>query len=135
MPTIMADSDVQGHLESLLHICNSDEWRELWESLSCDVQSFEHLGIARNTSDREVWLICQRHQIVLITGNRNEEDATSLEATIRELGNSASLPVLTIGDPTQVITDRDYAQRVAVRLMEYLIDLEATRGAGRLYLP
>ena len=112
MPTIMADSDVQGQLQAILHVCNSPEWHELWESLACEVESFESLGIPRDTSDRDVWLTCQQQEIVLVTGNRNEEDATSLEATIRELGNATSLPVLTIGDPTQVIADRDYAWRV-----------------------
>src|SRR5688572_10292234 len=120
MPTIMADNDVQGQLQVLLHICNSEEWHELWDSLAGDIQSFESLNVARNTSDRELWLLCQQSQIVLITGNRNEEDANSLEATIRALGDAASLPVLTIGDPVQVLTDREYARRAATRLMEYL---------------
>jgi hypothetical protein len=43
--------------------------------------------------------------------------------------------VLTIGDPAQLLADRHYASRAAVRLMEYLIDLDSFRGTGRLYLP
>jgi hypothetical protein len=135
MLAIMADNDVERHVQVLLRICNSDEWHEVWASLSCDVESFEGLGTPRNTSDRELWQLCQRHDIVLITGNRNEEHAQSLETTIRELGAADSLPVLTIGDPTLLLSDRDYAGRAAVRLMEYLIDIQALRGAGRLYLP
>ena len=56
MPAIMADNDVEGHFQVLLRVCNSEEWQEMWESLSCEVQTFERLGIPRNASDREILL-------------------------------------------------------------------------------
>ena len=45
------------------------------------------------------------------------------------------LPVLTIADPDRVMIDRDYAEDVSARVLEYLIDLDKLRGAGRLYVP
>jgi hypothetical protein len=46
-----------------------------------------------------------------------------------------SLPVLTLGSPPQVLSSRTYAERVVVRLLEILLDLDQYRGTGRLYLP
>jgi hypothetical protein len=43
--------------------------------------------------------------------------------------------VLTIGDPGRAIRSQDYLHRLVARLVEYLIDIESVRGAGRLYLP
>jgi hypothetical protein len=43
--------------------------------------------------------------------------------------------VLTIADPDRLMRDRDYAERTAVQLLEFLLDLENLRGAGRLYGP
>jgi hypothetical protein len=71
----------------------------------------------------------------LITGNRNAEGEESLEATIRRETTPHSLPVLTIGDPAKLMHDREYAERVAARLIERFHELERLRGAGRLYLP
>ena len=43
--------------------------------------------------------------------------------------------VVTIADPDRLMRDRDYAERAAAQLLEYLLDLENLRGAGRLYIP
>ena len=45
------------------------------------------------------------------------------------------LPALTISDRDRIARDRRYAESVLERLLEFLIDLEALRGAGRLFLP
>jgi hypothetical protein len=135
MPTIMADHNVEGQFQVLLGIWTSAEWYDIWESLSCETQSFHRLGIPYNTSDSELWRLCQQHEIVLITGNRNANDTDSLEATIREQADAASLPVLTIADPDRIMTSRDYAERVAAQVLDYLMELEKLRGAGRLYVP
>jgi hypothetical protein len=47
----------------------------------------------------------------------------------------ASLPVLTIANAQQVLQSRDYAERVAVRLLDYLLNIDNLRSTGRLYLP
>ena len=45
------------------------------------------------------------------------------------------LPVVTISDQDRVLQDRIYAEKVAVKLLEYLIRIDEVRGAGRLYVP
>jgi hypothetical protein len=54
---------------------------------------------------------------------------------IAQYNTPTSLPILTIGNPRQVLSSRAYAERVVTRLLEYLLDLENFRGTGRLYLP
>lgn len=71
----------------------------------------------------------------MLTGNRNEEDEESLEAVIQESVGQPNYPVLTIGAPDRVMTDGEYAEEAAARVLEYLIDLDKVRGAGRLYVP
>ena len=66
-------------------------------------ESFERLGLPYNTSDRDLWQLCQQREIVLLTANRNDEGPNSLEATIRTLNAPSSLPVLTIADPELVL--------------------------------
>jgi hypothetical protein len=135
MPRIMADHNVEGHLQALITIWSSPAWGDVWQGMKCDLESFERQGIAADTSDTDLWEHCQKHEIVLLTGNRNAEGADSLEAAITSLGTARSLPVITIGDPDRMLRERDYAQRVAAQMLEYLLDLENLRGTGRLYVP
>jgi hypothetical protein len=135
MPAIMADHNVEGHLARLIGIWTSPDWFDLWEGVDCDIQSFERLGLAPDATDRELWNACQANEIVLLTGNRNEEDEDSLEAVIQESAGEPNFPVLTIADPDRVMSDRNYSEEVAARVLEYLIDLDKVRGAGRLYVP
>lgn len=135
MPKIMADHDVEGHLEVLLRIWTSPLWNGLWKQLGCDVESFTRLGVASDMSDAKLWGLCQQRAIVLITGNRNAEGEDSLEATIRDRRTDGTLPVLTIGNAARILTDRSYAERVAERVLEHILDLESLRGVGRLYVP
>ena len=71
----------------------------------------------------------------MLTANRNDEGPHSLEATIRALTIPSSLPVLTIADPELVLASRDYAERVAIQVLQYLLDLDHFRGVGRLFVP
>lgn len=135
MPRIMADHNVEGHIQLLFTIWPSPSWGDVWRGIGCDLESFERLGIAPDSSDTALWELCQTHEIVLLTGNRNAEGADSLEAAIASRGTARSLPVITIGDPDRLLRDRDYAQRVAAQVLEYLLDLERLRGTGRLYVP
>ncbi|MBO0720831.1 MAG: DUF5615 family PIN-like protein [Blastocatellia bacterium] len=40
------------------------------------------VGLAAETDDRDVWRFCQANSLILLTGNRNKEDDTSLEHTL-----------------------------------------------------
>ena len=48
---------------------------------------------------------------------------------------AACLPTFTIGNAKRLMVDKAYARQVAVKLLEYLLDIEQYRGAGRLYVP
>jgi len=135
MPAIMADHDVEGHLQVLLRILTSAEWGEVWSELAYTVESFVSLDIPYSMTDLELWHTCQTRQIVLITGNRNKAGLDSLTSAIQQFNSSSSIPVLTIGDPPRILSSRDYAESVVSRLLEYLVDLDNIRGTGRLYLP
>ena len=135
MPKIMADHNVEGHLQVLLNIGSAPDWGNVWAEIACEIESFERLGIAHDTPDAALWELCQQHQIVLLTGNRNADGEDSLEATIERRCTDHSLPVVTIGDPDRLMRDREYAARTAAQLFEYLLELENLRGTGRLYVP
>ena len=112
MPAIMADHDIEGQVRALLRLLTSAAWYEVWHGLAMRVESFASLGLPENTPDAALWQFCQTQQIILITGK-----------------------VLTIGAPPRVLSSREYAERVATRLLEVLLDVEQYRGTGRLYLP
>jgi hypothetical protein len=135
MPAIMADHDIEGQMQVLLRLLISAAWHTLWTELAVRVESFTSLGVPANTPDASLWQLCQTRQIILITGNRNEEGPASLEATLQESNTPTSLPVLTISEPQRILSSRAYAHLVVERLVEYLIDVENLRGTGRLYLP
>jgi hypothetical protein len=135
MAGIMADHNIEGHFVVLLNVWTSSTWASLWESLALEVESSERLGIPYDASDRELWQVCQQRDIVLITANRNDEGPHSLEATIRDLNEPSSLPIFTIADPELVLVSQDYAERVAIQVVEYLMDLDNFRGTGRLFVP
>ena len=99
------------------------------------VESFASLRVSDHIPDVALWQLCQTHEVVLITGDRNQEGPESLEATIQMANTPESLPVLTIAEPQRILSSHAYAQRVVKRLVEYLIDVENLRGTGRLYLP
>ena len=97
--------------------------------------TFEELGLDRQASDAELWRVCQREQIVLITNNRNADGPDSLELIVRDENQPGSLPVFTLASAERIRTDNTYAEKTAERLLEYLVYLNEIRGAGRIYLP
>jgi hypothetical protein len=135
MPAIMADHDVEGHLQVLQSIWSQPGWSEIWTELACTIDSFERFGIEPSSSDSKVWRLCQERGAILITGNRNAEGDDSLEATIRREGGPNSLPIYTIADPDRLMRYRLYAEQVAARVYDYLRAFDNLRGSGRLYLP
>ena len=138
MQGVIADADFLGHFERLLAVVQSEEWLPYWDSLRLQVFDFAALGLKHDTRDRIVWNRCQERDLVLITGNRNDDGPDSLESTIRE-AISLSLPVFTVGDAQRVLEDASYARAVAVDLLDYLFTLrerpERLLGIGRIYLP
>jgi hypothetical protein len=135
MPELLADANAEGHLEALVAVCRSPDWIDIWSNLQIKVMRLRDLGLPPTIADDVLWRECQQRGLVLVTSNRNNKGPHSLSATIAREGNAHSLPVLTLADADRLITDRAYCRDAAVRLMEILDDLEAARGAGRLWLP
>lgn len=132
---ILADVNIEGHVDYLINLAQSDEWIEFWQFLGLTYARFADLGLRDEASDAEVWQVCQDNGYVLVTGNRNDDGPNSLEATIRSRGTADSLPVLTLADPERVRRNRRYAGAIVLSLIETFMDMDASRGAGRLYLP
>jgi hypothetical protein len=135
MRGILADINVGKQRRAILAIWASDTWRDLWNNLGLSVLSFPAVGLAYNSPDTVIWRTCQREKLVLITGNRNDDGPDSLEAVIRDENQPDSLPVITFANPNRVLQDRLYAEKVAARLLDYLMRIDEVRGAGRLYVP
>src|SRR5262245_22413036 len=120
MRAIMADNDIQGHMQLLAQLLVSDAWRDFWVSLNLSVTTFADLSVEPNIADAALWHLCQQEQIILITGNRNKDGPDSLEATIQAFNTPTSLPVLTIADPNHIPLSRVYANRVVETMLQYL---------------
>ncbi len=135
MRGIVADANVDGHVEWLVKRIVASDWLEYWNHIGIALEEFGNVGLVDLSPDQQVWRTCQREQLVLITANRNRDGPDSLEATIQSEGTEESLPVLTFADADRILQSNDYADRVVAKLIEYLIDLDDFRGTGRLYLP
>jgi len=132
---IRADANCAGHLALLLRLFQEGWRHDVWEFLHLAPVSFADLGLPPDASDRAVWEVCQRAQVILLTANRNDDGPESLEATIQQHNTTDSLPVFTFANDQRVLRDRPYAEAVADRLIEVLFDIDRYRGTGRLYLP
>jgi hypothetical protein len=132
---ILADINTIGQVEALVQQMQAEPWIEFWTALGLIHKRFEDVGLSPTSSDLEIWRTCQRHQLILITDNRNHESPESLEATIRKHNQPHCLPVFTISDLEKFRNSRLYAERVLESLYDYLLRIDQVRGAGRLYLP
>lgn len=135
MPGMVPDNDIEGHFEILLGHLTSPTWNSLWTELAITTHTFDTLGLPRNATDRTIWQTCQQLEVMLITANRNEDDRDSLGATIRDSNTLQSWPVFTLADPDRILHSSPYAEEVVEALLEYLMDLDSARGAGRIWLP
>lgn len=132
---ILADANCEGQLALLLRLFEQSWRQDVWTFLNLAQVSFADLELAPDASDRQVWEVCQREHIILVTANRNDEGPESLESTIQQYNTPQSLPVFTLANDQRVLRDRQYAETVADRLIEALFDIDIYCGVGRLYLP
>jgi hypothetical protein len=132
---LLADNNVLGQVEALVQIMQSESWTDFWADLGLALKRFDDVGLTPAASDKEIWVACQAQQLILITDNRNNDSADSLEATIRQHNQPHSLPVFTIAHVKKVLASRAYAERVVESLYDYLLRIDDVRGAGRLYIP
>jgi hypothetical protein len=132
---ILPDINVEGHLKRIEQIWLSSDWQELWNGLGLTVESFDSLGLLRDSLDQTIWRRCQEQNLVLITANRNEDAPDSLTAVIRDENRATSLPVITLATPDRVLHDNQYAEAVAERLLDYLFRIDELRVTGRMFVP
>lgn len=135
MKGLVPDVNIEGHFQALLQVFRLDPWAAFWNSLGLRTPTFSDLGWLASTSDMIVWQRCQQEELILVTGNRNAQGADSLEAAIITLNTPHSLPVITLASPPRIFHERSYAERAAVRILDYLLDMDRYRGTGRLYVP
>ncbi len=109
----------------------SEGWLKL---LNIPMLTFDDVGLAVDSNDRDVWRFVQEKRLILLTGNRNKDGAESLEQTIRDENTPDSLPVVTIGI-TERLEERAYREQCAERLVEIILNIENYLGVGRIYIP
>jgi hypothetical protein len=128
---ILADVNIQGHVDLLVVLMQAEPWKHL----QLKYAHFAEFGLTPRALDSLVWETCQKEELVLITDNRNKKGHDSLEATIQTRNTPTSLPVFTIANVPHLRASRDYSHRVIDKLLDSLIRIDMLRGAGRLYLP
>ena len=131
MSTILVDQDIEGQMLILWGALAAEGWLEL---CPLELVTFVQAGLPMNSSDRTVWRFAQAHGMILLTHNRNMNDADSLEQTIREENTPTSLPVITLGR-VERLRERAYRERCVVRLIEIGLEIEQDLGTGRICIP
>lgn len=127
---ILLDHDCEGYVVFLVAGLQETGWQHL---LTVEFLRLRDLGLPDDASDQEIWRRCQEGRLLLVTHNHNQDDETSLQATIQRENTPLSLPVITIPRIEQLVLV-DYRQRAAHRLAEVIIDLEHYLGAGRIFI-
>jgi len=135
VPSILIDVNIEGHAAHIWRRLQSPAWLDITRLADVSFFTFRDVGLDRESPDSSVWRFCQDRKFYLLTSNRNEDDESSLEATIRRDGKPESLPVFTLPLPDRVYHLPDFLERVVETLLDYLIYAENIRGTGRLYLP
>ena len=135
MVTLLADANIQGHVDRLAERMQAEPWVGFWNYLHLSYVAFADVGLDLADSDVVVWKRCQEKGLCLVTNNRNDDGLDSLENTIRTYNTPQSLPVFTIGDADRTLLDRDYSDKVIWALVDYLLRLDNLLGTGRLFIP
>lgn len=128
---ILIDINIAGDAELLFAFLVKEGWAEL---LDLEFVYFTEAALPADSDDTTVWRYAQEQGMLLLTNNRNEEDETSLTATIRRENTEAALPILTVANPSR-LKESAYRRAVAERIAEILFYLEDYLGTGRLFIP
>jgi hypothetical protein len=128
---ILADHDIEGHAYSLIGVLGAEGWLEM---VDLRLATFAEVGLPLDSPDRAVWRFAQENEMVLLTNNRNMDEADSLEQTLREENTPTSLPIVTIANAGR-LSERHYRERCAFQLLEIVLELEKYVGRSRVYIP
>jgi predicted nuclease of predicted toxin-antitoxin system len=128
---VLVDYNLTGYVVLFQGTLVADGWLDL---LSIRFVTLEEAELAPDSSDRIIWQFAQSNQMLLLTANRNAKGKDSLEQTIREEGNSTSLPVITIGNLDRLV-EREYREQCSARLADIVFSIENYLGVSRLFIP
>ncbi|MBG1267488.1 DUF5615 family PIN-like protein [Nostoc sp. WHI] len=128
----LVDHNLKGHARILLGSIASLGWLD---SVPIRFVTFEEMGLSIDSSDRVVWRLAQKNQMILLTANRSMKDEDSLEQVMREENTPNSLPVVTIGNADRVLTDSSYREDCVDRLVEIVLYIGNYIGARRVFIP
>lgn len=129
--TILLDHDLEGIDVFLAAGLQETGWDQLIQFHFTRLRDY---GLPDNLTDQEIWRFAQKHQLLLVTNNRNDENEASLQATMLRENRADALPIVTVSDKDSLAL-AEYRQRVAHSLAAIMIDLENYLGAGRLFVP
>ena len=135
MRGLLVDVNIQGQMKSIQLIFKSTEWAEFWHDLDLEFLHFSQVGLNRRSKDSEIWRTCQREELILVTANRNHDGLDSLGEMIASENSDIALPAITIGDQEALRLSKQYALKVAIRILEILYDIDIYRGSGRAFVP
>ena len=131
MINLLSDNDVELYMELIRTVFTDHEWNEFGVQ---GISTLRECGLDPKSSDKAIWLYCQAHAMLLVTGNRNEKGPDSLGRVIGELNLPEHLPVLTIAMPGRV-SQMNYREDCAYRIADIAMALDRVRGSGRLFIP
>jgi hypothetical protein len=129
--TILLDHDIEGHAKYLQAGLRETGWDR---DLTIEFVRLHDLALPEDASDQDIWRFAQHHRLLLLTSNRNQENETSLQATIDRENTPEALPVLTLSQTNRLLIS-DYRQQATHKLVEIILYLENYLGVGRIYLP
>ncbi|MEO1134765.1 MAG: ACP S-malonyltransferase [Cyanobacteria bacterium J06639_1] len=128
----LIDHNIEGQAEMLWGNIAAEGWLEL---LPIRFICFEEIDLPIDSNDRTVWKVAQSKGMILLTANRSMKGEDSLEQVIREENGADSLPVVTVGNPGRLLSERAYRNRCADEILAIAIDFELYMGVGRLFIP
>ncbi|MEO0886521.1 MAG: ACP S-malonyltransferase [Cyanobacteria bacterium J06648_10] len=128
----LIDHNLEGHAILLLGAIASQGWLE---SLPIEFVTFTQILLPVDSSDRVVWGLAQKRQMVLLTANRSMKGKDSLEQVIREESTPTSLPVVTIGNADRLFNDAKYRDRCVESLVDIVLSIDIYKGTRRVFIP
>lgn len=128
----LIDHNIQGQALILFSAIASQGWLDL---VSIQFITFADIELPIDSSDRIVWQLAQKKEMILLTANRSMNDKDSLEQVMREENTFNSLPVITIANPDLLLNSAKYRQRCLESLIDIVIDIDNYRGSMRLFIP
>ena len=137
MRGLLADSNVQRHMAHVRNALERLDLLELLVDMDVEFATLAEIGLRLDIDDRSLWHRCQSDGWILLTDNRNDDDETSLQATLRNRWKPGDLPVLTIANKQEFENNAEYRERVAADIAEVLYgaSLGEYRDRDRIFVP